>query len=193
MKMKIPNVPRKFHQIIMVLILLVVVVFITAMPWASNTFHEALENIASDDTTTQPPTKDEVKANLMAKAEDKKASVVTAVNSDDVQSTSTSTPTTQEGFVGDLLFKESPTTFPGAPIDTTSWNPSGSVAESHATPLNRNSLYMFDNARFSPACCAKGPGSGMSSSMGCVCLTNRDAFYITEGRGGGNMKPTEII
>ena len=193
MKMKIPNVPRKYHQIIMVLILLVVVVFITAMPWASNTFHEALENIASDDTTTPPPTKDEIKANITAKVEDKKAAISAEQASNTNTTSSTSTPTTQEGFVGDLLFKESPTLFPGAPIDTTSWNPSTSVAESEAAPLDRNSLYMFNNTRFSPSCCAKGPGSGMSSSMGCVCLRNNDAFYITEGRGGGNMKPTEII
>ena len=187
MKMKIPSLPRKYHQIIIVLILLVVVIFITAMPWASNTFHEALENIVSDTALATPPTKEDVKANLTAKVEDKKSNIASG------PATSTITPTTQEGFVGDLLFKDSPTTFPGSPIDTSNWNPSVGVAETDATKLDRNSLYMFDNARFSPACCAKGPGSGMSSSMGCVCLTNSDAFYITEGRGGGNMNPTEII
>jgi len=193
MKMKIPSIPKKYNQVIMVLILLVVVIFITAMPWASNTFHEALEDMASQDTTTTPPTKEEVKANLSTKVEDKKASISSNVSSATGEATSTSTPTTQEGFVGDLLFKESPTTFPGAPLDTSSWNPSDNVTGSMAVPLDRNSLYMFNNAHYSPQCCAKGPGSGMSSSMGCVCLTNADAFYITEGRGGGNMNPTNII
>jgi hypothetical protein len=48
MKMKMPKISSKInYQIIVVFILLVVVVFITAMPWASNTFHEALENISN--------------------------------------------------------------------------------------------------------------------------------------------------
>ena len=104
-----------------------------------------------------------------------------------------SNDTKTEGFVSGLSFQDSATTFPGAPIDTTNWYPSTNVAQDDATPLDRNNLYMFNNARFSHNCCAKGPGSGMSSSMGCVCLTNDDAFYITQGRGGGNINPTDIF
>jgi len=67
------------------------------------------------------------------------------------------------------------------------------ISENVSAPLDRNNLNMINNARFSPSCCASGPGSGMSTSMGCACLSNSDAFYITQGRGGGNMNPTEII
>lgn len=202
MKMKMPKISSKVnYQIIMVFILLVVVVFITAMPWASNTFHEALENITP---TTDGPLDGAVKNKVKASA----ASATTSGNkksSSDVSSMMTnisnmttgkaapSTTTTTEGFVSDVSFRDTPTTFPGSPVDTTNWNPSVSVAQADAAPLDRNSLYMFDHARFSPSCCAKGPGSGMSSSMGCVCLTNADAFYITQGRGGGNMNPTDIF
>lgn len=187
MKIRMPNISKKVnYQIIILFILLVVVIFITAMPWASNTFHEALENISNTPTPPVPiAVKDKTNTSVAASE-----SIPTNVKN---MSPGTTPKTTTEGFVGDVLFRDSPTEFPGSPIDTTNWNQSAGVGEDDATPLDRNSLYMFNNARFSPSCCAKGPGSGMSSSMGCVCLTNNDAFYITEGRGGGNMNPTAII
>lgn len=186
MKMKMPKISSKVnYQIIMVFILLVVVVFITAMPWASNTFHEALENITP---TTDGPLNGAVKDKVKASATSAVSSMTTGT-----AAPSTTTTTTTEGFVSDVSFRDSPTTFPGSLVDTTNWNPSVGVAQADAAPLDRDSLYMFDHARFSPSCCAKGPGSGMSSSMGCVCLTNKDAFYITQGRGGGNMNPTDIF
>jgi hypothetical protein len=200
MKMKMPKISSKVnYQIIMVFILLVVVVFITAMPWASNTFHEALENITpTTDGPLDGAVKDKVKATAASAS-----STVTPVNkklpSDvssrmtNVSNMTTGKASTTEGFVSDVSFRDSPTVFPGTPVDTTNWNPSVGVAQADAAPLDRDSLYMFDHARFSPSCCAKGPGSGMSSSMGCVCLTNKDAFYITQGRGGGNMNPTDIF
>jgi hypothetical protein len=185
MKMKMPKISSKInYQIIVVFILLVVVVFITAMPWASNTFHEALENISNTpDGPISEAVKDKVKASVSS----------TAPTSVTGNKKITGKPTSTEGFVSDISFRDSPTIFPGTPVDTTNWNPSVGVAQADAAPLDRNSLYMFDKARFSPSCCAKGPGSGMSSSMGCVCLTNSDAFYITQGRGGGNMNPTDIF
>jgi hypothetical protein len=191
MKMKMPKISSKVnYQIIMVFILLVVVVFITAMPWASNTFHEALENITP---TTDGPLDGAVKDKVNATV----ASTATPVNkklpSNVSSRMTTGKASTTEGFVSDVSFRDSPTVFPGTRVDTTNWNPSVGVAQADAAPLDRDSLYMFDHARFSPSCCAKGPGSGMSSSMGCVCLTNKDAFYITQGRGGGNMNPTDIF
>jgi hypothetical protein len=185
MKMKMPKISSKInYQIIVVFILLVVVVFITAMPWASNTFHEALENISN---TPDGPISEAVKDKVKASASSTAPTSVTG------NKKITGKPTSTEGFVSDISFRDSPTIFPGTPVDTTNWNPSVGVAQADAAPLDRNSLYMFDKARFSPSCCAKGPGSGMSSSMGCVCLTNSDAFYITQGRGGGNMNPTDIF
>jgi len=176
MKMKMPKISSKInYQIIVVFILLVVVVFITAMPWASNTFHEALENISN---TPDGPMSEAVKDKVKASASSTAPTSVTG------NKKTTGKPTSTEGFVIDISFRDSPTIFPGTPVDTTNWNPSVGVAQADAAPLDRNSLYMFDKARFSPSCCAKGPGSGMSSSMGCVCLTNSDAFYITQGRGG---------
>jgi hypothetical protein len=176
MKIKMPRLSRGVnHQILMVLILLVVVVFITAMPWASNIFHEALENISEGENSK------------ISQGENLKEEVQQTKTEEEKEKT-------QEGFISNsLLFKESPTMFPGAPIDTTNWNSYTNIGEDIATPVDRNSLYMFNNARFSPNCCAKGPGSGMSTSMGCVCLTNSDAFYITQGRGGGNINPTNIF
>lgn len=191
MKIRMPNISKKVnYQIIMLFILLVVVIFITAMPWASNTFHEALENISNTPTPLPTDVKDNTVKDKTTTSVAASGSIPTSVKN---MSVGTTTKATTEGFVSDVLFRDSPTEFPGSPIDTTNWNQSVSVAQDDAVPLDRNSLYMFNNARFSPTCCAKGPGSGMSSSMGCVCLTNNDAFYITEGRGGGNMNPTAII
>ena len=192
MKMKMPKISSKInYQIIVVFILLVVVVFITAMPWASNTFHEALENISNTpDGPMSGAVKDKVKASASS-------TTPTSINGNKKSTVSnmvtTRKPSSTEGFVSDISFRDSPTIFPGTPVNTSNWNPSVGVAQADAAPLDRNSLYMFDKARFSPSCCAKGPGSGMSSSMGCVCLTNSDAFYITQGRGGGNMNPTDIF
>jgi hypothetical protein len=203
MKMRIPNISRRVnYQIITLFILLVVVIFITAMPWASNTFHEALENISN--TPTPPPlngtVKDKVQTSVASvsangtKPKDDISSALTNIKNISIGTTPTPTPTTTtEGFVSDYLFQNSPTSFPGYPVDTTNWSPVSDIAELESAPLDKNSLYMFNNARFSPNCCAKGPGSSMSSSMGCVCLTNNDAYYITEGRGGGNMNPSAII
>jgi hypothetical protein len=197
MKIKMPKISSKVnYQIIMVFILLVVVVFITAMPWASNTFHEALENITTTpDGPMDGAVKDKVKASVssatstVSDSTDGNKRMLTNINN----MTAGKAQSKTEGFVSDVSFRDSATTFPGSPVDTSNWNPSVGVAEADAAPLNRDSLYMFDNARFSPSCCAKGPGSGMSSSMGCVCLTNSDAFYITQGRGGGNINPTNIF
>jgi hypothetical protein len=191
MKMRMPKISKRInYQIIMLFILLVVVIFITAMPWASNTFHEALENISNTPTTPlDGAVKDKVKTSVSTAV----ASGTVPTNIKNMSIGTTTPASTTEGFVSDVSFRDSPTIFPGSPVDTTNWNQSVGVAQADAAPLDRNSLYMFDNARFSPSCCAKGPGSGMSSSMGCVCLTNSDAFYITEGRGGGNMNPTAII
>jgi hypothetical protein len=207
MKIKMPKISSKVnHQIIMIFILLIVVIFITVMPWASNTFHEALENITTTpDVPTNGSLKDKVKSPITPTTPitlDSTNSAKTPTG--DISSMLTninnmttgkipSNDTKTEGFVSGLSFQDSATTFPGAPIDTTNWYPSTNVAQDVATPLDRNNLYMFNNARFSHNCCAKGPGSGMSSSMGCVCLTNDDAFYITQGRGGGNINPTDIF
>jgi hypothetical protein len=99
----------------------------------------------------------------------------------------------KEGFVGRVSFMDTPTMFPGSVVDTSKWTNIVDISENVSAPLDRNNLNMINNARFSPSCCASGPGSGMSTSMGCACLSNSDAFYITQGRGGGNMNPTEII
>ena len=99
----------------------------------------------------------------------------------------------REGFTGNGLFRNTATTFPQDVVDTRKWNTNVNTAGDLSAPLDRNSLYMFNNANFSPSCCGAGPGSGMSTSMGCACLSNSDAFFITEGRGGGNMNPSEII
>ena len=198
MKLRMPKISRGInHQIIMVIILLVVVIFITAMPWASNTFHEALENIDVDEGYENEEEKegftgDDEEKEGYENDEEKEREGFTG-DDEEKEGYENDDEKEKEGFVGDGLFKNSATTFPGSRIDTTKWNSNVNLAGSSATPLDRNSLYMFNNAHFSPNCCAKGPGSGMSTSMGCACLTNSDAFYITEGRGGGNMNPTEII
>jgi len=189
MKLRMPKISGKINQqIIMVFILLVVVVFITAMPWASNTFHEALDNmessITNDQDTNEPPEPSDLPELQEPSDENIKSSKKKEANQ----------PTkTTEGFVSNVSFRDSATKFPGYPLDISNWNPSVNVNTGNSTPLDRDSLYMFNNAQFSPNCCAKGPGSGMSTSMGCICLSNDDAYYISEGRGGGNMNPSAII
>ena len=208
MKIKMPNMSSKVnHQIIMVFILLVVVVFITVMPWASNTFHEALENISTTpDAPLDGAVKDKIKAQVSTTPTVPTSSTTTTKPPGDISTMmsniksmttgkvpSTDTTTTTEGFVSDISFRDSATTFPGAPIDMTNWYPSTNDAQSGAVPLDRNSLFIFNNARFSPNCCAKGPGSSASTSMGCACLTNDDAYFMYQGRGGGNMGPSDIF
>jgi hypothetical protein len=206
MKFKLPKISKGInHQIVMVLILLVLVIFITVMPWASNTFHEALETMDDEKEKEGFDDDDERKDGFTGDDDEEKKEGFTGgddeekegFNEDDEEKkdgfTGDEDEKEKEGFVGDGLFKNSATTFPGARIDTTNWNSNVNLAGNSAVPLDRNSLYMFNSAHFSPNCCAKGPGSGMSTSMGCACLTNSDAFYITEGRGGGNMNPTQII
>jgi cytoskeletal protein RodZ len=186
MKIKMPKLSKNDnYQLIVAVILLVVVVFITAMPWASNTFHEALENMSTSSKNLSD--EDEVVEDVEYSDEmNNEEEMDKNIEKDDAEE--------KEGFVGGSLFRDTATTFPGSVVDSTKWNNNANVDVSadYATPLDKNNLYMFNNAHFSPNCCS-GPGSGLSSSLGCACLTNSDAFYITQGRGGGNMNPTEII
>jgi hypothetical protein len=218
MKIKMPKISRKDnYQLIMLFILLVVVIFITAMPWVSNTFHEALENItpSRDDIledvndTEQEIGEQEIEEPEIREEElegytgvnyqdDEEREGYTGVNEDEEEMEGYTGVTYEddeerEGFTGNSLFRNTATTFPQAVVDTRRWNTTVNTEEDLSAPLDRNSLYMFNNANFSPNCCGTGPGSGMSTSMGCACLSNSDAFFITEGRGGGNMNPTAII
>ena len=204
MKIKMPKMFKKDnYQLIVAIILLIVVIFITALPWASNTFHEALENISSTPTKS---TAGNVNGNVKDKAQGKVNDVEDDgekddETDDDVRDYSSKMKKMmengvnlkKEGFVGGVSFRDSPTIFPGSAVDTTKWNNQANTPTDVASPLDKNNMYMFNGAKFSPNCCASGPGSGMSTSMGCACLTNSDAFYITQGRGGGNINPTEII
>jgi hypothetical protein len=198
--MKLPKVSKKSNMhIIALIVLLIIVIFITSMPFVSNSFHEALENISN----VSQDTKDAVKANI----KDKVASQVKTTESTpppDTTSTSPPTDTTSipppptdttstEGFSGDMMYSATTSSFPSLLVDTNSWNTSSNNSDNLSVPLNRNDMYMFSNSKFSSSCCARGPGSGMSTSMGCLCLNNNDAYYITEGRGGNNMNPCEII
>jgi hypothetical protein len=200
MKIKMPKMFKKDnYQLIVAIILLIVVIFITALPWASNTFHEALENISSTPTKSMDGNvKDKVRGKVNDvedgdEKDDETEDDVRDYTSKMKKMLENGVNLKKEGFVGGVSFRDSPTTFPGSPVDTTKWNNQANTPKDAASPLDKNNMYMFNGANFSPNCCASGPGSGMSTSMGCACLTNSDAFYITQGRGGGNINPTEII
>jgi hypothetical protein len=179
MRGKVP----KFAYIVATVIL-IAVIFMISSSCSSNLFLETMENIANS-------LPDDKIANKVAESTPPSGQVATKVA--DKKNSTTSTTSTTEGFVSGVLFRDTPASFPGSVINPSSWSPPVNVAGKDSAPLNINNLDIFKSAQFSPACCAKGPGSGLSTSMGCVCLSNKDAYFITEGRGGNNMNPSAII
>lgn len=173
-------------------IILIAIMFLLAASCASSTFQETLESIAN----TLP---DEARDKISTKVSSSSTTPGTLANKLSTKINSSTTPTTTpttettESFVGDIMYRDTPAPFPGSVINSSAWSPTINASESRSAPLSFNSLDVFKSAQYSPSCCAKGPGSGLSTSMGCVCLTNKDAYFITEGRGGNNMNPSAII
>jgi len=159
-------------------IILIAAIFMISASCSSNLFLETMENIANS-------LPDDKIANKISTSTTSPGPVATKVA--DKKSATT------EGFVSGVSFRDTPTPFPGREINPSAWSPPLNMAGKDSAPLNVNNLDIFKSAHFSPACCAKGPGSGLSTSMGCVCLSNKDAYFITEGRGGNNMNPSAII
>ena len=56
-------------------------------------------------------------------------------------------------------------------------------------PLEGGEMLMFSKNKFSPECCF-GPGSNYSNSMGCNCITEKQAEYLNQ-RGGNRTFTTE--
>jgi len=176
----------KFGYIVASLILISAIV-IMSVSCSTTSFHETMENIAN----SLPGDK---KDNIASKVSSSTTPLATTLsNKKNAMTTSSSTTGTTEGFVSDVSYRDTLTTFPGSVINPSSWSPPLDTAEKDSAPLQYNNLDMFNKAHFSPACCAKGPSSELSTSMGCVCLSNKDAYFITEGRGGNNMNPSAII
>lgn len=56
-------------------------------------------------------------------------------------------------------------------------------------PLEGGEMLMFAKNKFSPECCFS-PGSNYSNSMGCNCITEKQAEYLNQ-RGGNRTFATE--
>jgi len=170
-------------------VILLAAIFILSVSCSSVSFHEALENIAN----AIPQEKRDEAANKLATSGATPPGTVADKLSTVASTASSSTTGTTESFVSDMSFRDTPASFPGSVINPSAWSPPLNTAELDSAPLALNNLDMFKSAHYSPGCCAKGPSSGLSTSMGCVCLSNKDAYFITEGRGGNNMNPSAII
>ena len=189
-KIRIPKVPMRGKLpksgYIVATIILIFAIMIMSVSCSTTSFHETMENIANS-------LPDDKKDAIASKVSSSPGPVVSAVSDKKNASVTTTATGTTEGFVSNVSYRDTLTSFPGSVINPSAWSPSLNTAENDSAPLQFNKLDMFNKARFSPACCAKGPGSQLSTSMGCVCLSNKDAYFITEGRGGNNMNPSAII
>lgn len=177
-KARIPKIAmrgkRPIFSYIVASIILIGAIFLISASCSSTSFHETMENIANSLPGDKRENVASTVSSVTAKVNDKKSS-------------------TTESFVSNVSYRDTPTPFPGSVINPAAWSPPLDIAGKDSASLKLNNLDIFKSAHFSPSCCAKGPGSGLSTSMGCVCLTNKDAYFITEGRGGNNMNPSAII
>ena len=189
-KIRLPNfnmrgkMPKSAY--IVTSVILLAAIFLLTISCSSRTFHETLESIAN---TLPEEKRSEISNKVASSTPAPTGEIANKVSS----KTTRTTTTTTESFVSDMYFKDTPTPFPGNVINPSAWSPPLNTAELDSSPLSLNNLDMFKSAHYSPQCCAKGPSSGLSTSMGCVCLSNKDAYFITEGRGGNNMNPSAII